>query len=89
MYSISTSKFDTLLNITQALLKEYEIENGVEFVAGEEGRAGPEIDWNRALTGWSQWVGSEKLRRKIGWRDKKIFFSEGIHQYMYLKEVTS
>jgi len=33
------------------------------------------------LMGFSQWVGSEKLRRDTGWRDRRILFSEGIRQY--------
>jgi hypothetical protein len=54
IYNISASKYEALRDIAQALVKEYGIENGIEFVAGEEGRAGPKIDRNRALTGWSQ-----------------------------------
>jgi hypothetical protein len=31
--------------------------------------------------GWSQWVGSPKLRADTGWTDKRMLFSEGIQQY--------
>lgn len=31
--------------------------------------------------GYSQWVGSEKMRAWTGWRDKRPLFSEDIHTY--------
>jgi len=30
------------------------------------------------LTGFSQWVGSENLRKVTGFSDKKLLFTEGI-----------
>jgi hypothetical protein len=46
----------------------------------EEGEMGSVVG-KRMLMGFSQWVGSEKLRRDTGWTDRRMVFSEGIEQY--------
>ncbi|KAH8586966.1 hypothetical protein B0O99DRAFT_643117 [Bisporella sp. PMI_857] len=75
-YNISNRKYETLEEILRALVEEYRIEGGVKYVK-REGGPGPRAK----LLGFSQWVGSEKLRRDTGWKDKRMLFSEGIKQY--------
>ncbi|KUJ14889.1 NAD(P)-binding protein [Mollisia scopiformis] len=75
-YNISSRRFETLDEILNALVKEYGIEGGVRYVK-REGPPGPKAK----LLGFSQWVGSEKLRRDTGWTDKRLLFSEGVKQY--------
>jgi hypothetical protein len=48
----------------------------VKFVK-KEGRVGPRA----MLMAFSQWVGSEKLRRDTEWRDRRMLFSEGLVGY--------
>jgi nucleoside-diphosphate-sugar epimerase len=75
-YNVSASSFETLGIILRALVVEYGIEREVKFVK-RDGKGG-----HRAmLMGFSQWVGSEKLRRDTGWRDRRMLFSEGIRVY--------
>jgi hypothetical protein len=57
-------------------VNEYRIEQGMKFVK-MEGRMGPRA----VLMGFSQWVGSGKVRRDTGWRDRRMLFSEGIVGY--------
>lgn len=49
----------------------------MKFLKREEGELGPVVG-KRVLMGFSQWVGSEKLRRDTGWKDRRMVFSEGI-----------
>jgi nucleoside-diphosphate-sugar epimerase len=86
-YNISASEWETLRDLADALVKEHGIVGGVKFVDGPEGRLSIEQDWNRILLGWTQWIGSEKLRRDTGWFDKRQSFSEGIHAYRLAYEV--
>lgn len=80
-YNISAAEYETLGDISKALAKEYGIEDGVRYVEGEEGRNSPDTNVDRMLMGFSQWVGSEKLRKQTGWTDRRQLFTEGLHQY--------
>lgn len=75
-YNISSRRFETVDEVLNALVKEYGIPGGVKYVK-REGAPGPRAK----LLGFSQYVGSEKLRRDTGWTDKRKLFSEGIKQY--------
>lgn len=86
-YNISATEWETLRDIAGAMVKEYGIAGGVKFVDGLEARLPIEQDWERILLGWTQWIGSEKLRKDTGWFDKRQLFSEGIHAYRLAYEV--
>ena len=77
-YNISGRRYETLEEVANALVKEYKIEGGVKY-SPEKQKAG--IDVVQMVVGFSQWVGSEKLRRDVGWRDKRQPFSEAVHVY--------
>jgi len=75
-YNISAGKYETLEKILDALVVEYGIEGGVKYVKREGGPGA-----RATVLGYSQWVGSEKLRKDTGWVDRRPLFSEGIKQY--------
>jgi hypothetical protein len=39
------------------------------------------------LLGFSQWTGSDKLRKLTGWKDHRQLFSKGLKQYGLAYEV--
>lgn len=78
-FNISASQYNTLEEIAAGLVKEYGIEGGASFVAGE--REMNSLDATGMLVGYSQWVGSEKLRALTGWTDRRQLFSLGLHAY--------
>lgn len=77
-YNISGGRYETLGEVADALVEEYKIKGGVKYIP-EEAMTG--VDVVQMLTGFSQWVGSEKLRRDVGWKDKRQPFSEAVHTY--------
>lgn len=87
-YNISSHRYETLEEIAQALAAEYHLSpNSIVFEPIPEekltpdGVLGDEVDVAAALVGFSQWVGSQKLREDSGWTDKKPLFSERIRAY--------
>lgn len=80
-YNISSYRYETLEEIAQALVKEYDIPGGVKFVTADPTAKAPYDNVDRMLLGFSQWTGSERLRADIGWRDKRALFSRALHQY--------
>jgi nucleoside-diphosphate-sugar epimerase len=81
-FNISSYRYETLQEIAEALVKEYGIEGGVKIkkdVWPEGDR--PDVNLTRALFGFSQWVGSEKVRRLAGWKDTRPLFSKALKQY--------
>lgn len=77
-YNISGGRYETLGEVADALVEEYKIKGGVKYIP-EKAMTG--VDVVQMLTGFSQWVGSEKLRRDVGWKDKRQPFSEAVHTY--------
>jgi hypothetical protein len=78
-YNISANRYETLNDIAEALVKEYHLKGSVKWVEPPIGD--PAVQFDRMLLGFSQWVGSEKLRKDTNWRDKRMLFSEGLHVY--------
>lgn len=79
-FNISSGEYETLDGILQTLVLEYRIEGGVGYL-GKGGGGDVDAGERELLMGFGQWVGSEKLRGLTGWRDKRMGFSEGVHQY--------
>ena len=82
-YNISSERYETTKEVATALAREYGLGH-VEFTSP------PSFDISNAvqgfdvvglLFGYSQWVGSEKLRRDTGWKDRRPAFSEALHVY--------
>lgn len=87
-YNISSYRYETLEEIAQELVKEYQIPGGVRFVSPDPTAKGPDVNVDRMLLGFSQWTGSERLRTDIGWRDRKALFSKALHQYRLAYEAS-
>ena len=77
-YNVSGYRYETLEEVANALVEDYKIEGGVRYLP-EKAKAGPDVV--QMLIGFSQWVESEKLRRDVGWRDRRQPFSKAVHTY--------
>ena len=77
-YNISGHRYETLSEVATALVKEYKIAGGVKYIPAADNVG---IDVVQMLIGFPQWVSSEKLRKDIGWTDRRQLFSEGLHMY--------
>ena len=77
-YNTSGHRYETLEEVANALVREYKIAGGVKFLPEPEKKG---VDVVQMLIGFSQWVGSDKLRKDVGWRDKRQLFSEALHIY--------
>ena len=77
-FNISGHKYETLEQVANALVEDYKIKGGVKYVTEE---TKTQVDVVQMLIGFSQWVDSEKLRRGVGWRDKRQPFSVAVHTY--------
>lgn len=77
-YNVSGHRYETLCELANALVKEYDNRDGVKFVSAEGSKMPMLV---QMVIGSSQWVGSEKLRTDVGWKDKRVLFSEGLHAY--------
>ncbi|MCJ1460806.1 hypothetical protein MMC28_011188 [Mycoblastus sanguinarius] len=77
-YNISGRRYETLDDVAQVLAKEYKIPGGVKYLPEKQKKG---IDVVQMLIGFSQWVGSDKLRHDVGWKDKRQLFSEALPLY--------
>ncbi len=77
-YNIASSRYETLYQVADALVKAYDIKGGVKYLQPPEK---PAMDVVQMLIGFSQWVGSEKLRLDVGWKEKRQSFSQGLQIY--------
>ena len=82
-YNVSGHRYETLEEVANSLAQDYKIEGGVKY-SPEKAKMGPDVV--QMLIGFSQWVGSEKLRRDVGWRDRRRPFSEAVHTYRLVYE---
>ncbi|KAI1078966.1 NAD(P)-binding protein [Whalleya microplaca] len=75
-FNISGYRYETLAEIASALTKEYGLSGGVH-----EGAPLAEASFSKFVFGYSQWVGSAKIRKLTGWSDKRMLLSENLHAY--------
>jgi nucleoside-diphosphate-sugar epimerase len=79
--NISSHRYETAEEVGQALAKEYGLSE-VRFVKPQEPTPGkPGFDVVGLLFGFSQWIGSDRIRELTGWSDKRPLFSEEISLY--------
>lgn len=77
-FNISAGKrYETVGSIADALILLYGIKEGLAFDPPDPAR----LDDANPLLAFSQWVGSEKIRKLTGWRDGRPMFAEGLSQY--------
>jgi nucleoside-diphosphate-sugar epimerase len=78
-FNISAYKYETAEIVLHALAREYGFVEGASFISGSD-RTKAE-DGMALLFGFSQWVGSDKIRKITGWRDRQMLFSENLPVY--------
>ncbi|KAK0641041.1 hypothetical protein B0T16DRAFT_461152 [Cercophora newfieldiana] len=80
-FNISGRRYQTLREVGTALAKEYGFDGGAQFgVPVEELPVKPGPTFS-LVVGWSQWVGSEKIRKVTGWTDRRPLLAENLHVY--------
>ena len=79
-FNISGHTYETTGSIWEALEHEYGIEGKVKFVRPEDAKEQTPLSIT-VILGYSQWVGSDKIRRLTGWTDKRMLFGENISVY--------
>lgn len=79
VFNISARRYETVANLGQALVSEYGIADGLQYVDPTNHADGH--DWPPYLIDFPQWTGSDKLRRLTGWSDHRPLFTESIHLY--------
>jgi len=88
IFNISSRRYETVDEIAKALIKEYELTGGLEYVDGKE-LAPVDNPWPPALIDFPQWTGSEKLRKLTGWCDVRPLFTEALHVYRVAYEAAA
>lgn len=78
LFNISGSRYETLGEIGEALVKEYGIPGGVNYTP-RGGDERPGLDY--VILGFSQWISSDHIRETTGWSDKRAMFCEAIGTY--------
>lgn len=77
-FNISAGKrYETLREVGHALVRLYQIPQGLQFGASERGVLEP----SNMLTNFSQYVSSEKIRSLTGWTDESPMFAQDIRRY--------
>ncbi|KAK0710737.1 hypothetical protein B0H67DRAFT_667618 [Lasiosphaeris hirsuta] len=83
-FNISGKRYETLREFGTALAAEYGFPGGAEFGVSPDQLPKPlsETWQNYVLVfGYSQWVGSNKIRQVTGWADKRPLFSDNLFVY--------
>lgn len=77
LFNIAGSRYETLEEIGETLVKEYGISGGVKYTPRGDERPG--LDY--VILGFSQWISSDRIRETTGWSDRRPGFCEAIHTY--------
>ncbi|KAL3455095.1 hypothetical protein BJX64DRAFT_298218 [Aspergillus heterothallicus] len=88
IFHISAWRYETVNEIAEAILAEYDIPRGLKYV---QPSALPQSEnpWPVALIDFPQWTSSTKLRKLTGWSDVRPLFSEAFHLYRLSYEAAS
>ncbi|KAK3320459.1 hypothetical protein B0T19DRAFT_429654 [Cercophora scortea] len=81
VFNISARRYETLEEVGTALAREYGFQTAEFGVQDGEVPSVVAGMGYKFLLAWSQWVGSDKIRRVTGWRDRRPLFSENLHVY--------
>ncbi|CRL27822.1 NAD-dependent epimerase/dehydratase [Penicillium camemberti] len=87
-YNISSRRYETLDEIAEVLVEEYGLEKGIVYDPPQN-KPVDQFDIVQFLTGFSQWVGSDKLRQDVGWKDRRLLFTEGLKAYRLAYEAAA
>lgn len=81
VFNISGHRYETSLEVGQALAKEYGFPGGVELITADQAGEDALPDGMYLVFRFPQWVGSDKIRTLTGWTDKRMLFSENLGAY--------
>lgn len=79
-----SKRYETLGEFGTALAAEYGFPGGAEFGVSPDQMPKPlSGTWQNYVLvfGYSQWVGSDKIREVTGWTDKRPLFSDNLRVY--------
>ncbi|RYP71791.1 hypothetical protein DL771_004603 [Monosporascus sp. 5C6A] len=79
-FNLGPHSYETTEKLLKALAKEYDIPGGFKFTDTEQAKKNAS-GMIVSLIAWSQWLGSDKIRRVTGWKDKRPLFSENLSVY--------
>ncbi|KAJ4390166.1 hypothetical protein N0V93_007640 [Gnomoniopsis smithogilvyi] len=77
VFNISARRYETVAQLGQALVSEYNIAQGLQYVDSKTLADGH--GWPPFLIDFPQWTGSDKLRRVTGWSNCRPLFTDSIH----------
>ncbi|KAM0330631.1 hypothetical protein ACHAQA_003581 [Verticillium albo-atrum] len=86
VFNVSAHRYETVAEVASALTREYGMQDDggggdrVRYVQAE-GLQADANPWPPLLIDFPQWTDSSKLRRVVGWRDRRPLFSEALHTY--------
>ncbi|KAK7757367.1 hypothetical protein SLS62_000379 [Diatrype stigma] len=87
VFNIGPYQYETTGKLLAALAREYDIPGGFRFAkSGADVAATERARKNTpgsigSLLGWSQWLGSDKIRAVTGWADKRMLFADNLAVY--------
>ncbi|CAI7570470.1 unnamed protein product [Penicillium palitans] len=84
----ANARYETLDEIAEVLVEEYGLEKGIVYDPPQN-KPVDQFDIVQFLTGFSQWVGSDKLRQDVGWKDRRLLFTEGLKAYRLAYEAAA
>lgn len=88
VFNISARRYETVEELGRALVVEYGLQNGIQYVE-EAAQLGPgDIPLVPGLVDFPQWTGSDKLRQLTGWGDHRPLFTEALHVYRVAYEAS-
>lgn len=89
VFNISGRRYETLRETAAALAEEYGFDEVEYEVEADQLPDGVSPLTSQLVFGWSQWVGSEKIRKATGWSDRRPLLGENLHVYRLAYEAVS
>ncbi|KAH6884167.1 hypothetical protein B0T10DRAFT_493700 [Thelonectria olida] len=76
-FNLSGYRYETTGEVTKALAAAYGFPDGIRFLPQEDADESFPTGLHFVFS-FSQWVGSDEIRRVTGWKDKRLLFSENV-----------
>ena len=78
--NVGARGYITTGKLLEALTREYDIPGGFKYTNTERAKSNVSGAIGSAI-GWSQWLGSDEIRRITGWDDRRVPFIENLGVY--------
>lgn len=76
-FNISASEYETAGDVATAIAKQY----GIDKVLFQPEEGTEDTNFKNMLFAFSQWVSSEKIRKVVGWKDRRPLFQDNVGAY--------